>query len=108
LLLLWNMFFVYALIDPRTDLAFYIGQTGRPKRRLAAHLRMKTITSAGYIEELKDAGLKPKMIVLEKFSTRKEAVTHESKLLSVHKENRIPLANNKYGRKRPKNYPPLQ
>ena len=102
------MYFVYALIDPRTDLAFYIGQTGRPKRRLAGHLRMKTITSAGYIEELKEAGLKPKMIVLEKFPTRREAVTHESKLLSEHKTKCIPLANNKYGRKRPKKYPHLQ
>ncbi|MFF9026071.1 GIY-YIG nuclease family protein, partial [Streptomyces eurythermus] len=100
------MFIVYALVDPRTDIAFYIGQTGRPKRRLAAHLRMRTITSAGYIEELIDIGLKPKMIVLEEFPTRREAVTHESKLLSGHKLKCIPLANNKYGRKRPKNYPP--
>jgi len=59
------MYYIYAYIDPRTDLPFYIGK-GKNNRKFS-HLREQDETSekVNLIKEIQLVGLEPKIIELE-------------------------------------------
>jgi|GEM_PF-2560526 len=60
--------YIYALIDPRDKTKHYIGKTVQnpPQKRLRQHLQKPaTDDLAEWVDELKDAGVKPEMEVLE-------------------------------------------
>ena len=57
---------IYALIDPRTKLAFYVGKTNDPKTRLKDHRAGRGITpTAKFIREIRAEGYRPDMEILE-------------------------------------------
>lgn len=57
---------IYALIDPRTKLPFYVGKTNKPQVRLKGHRTGRGITpSAKFIREIRAAGYRPDMEILE-------------------------------------------
>lgn len=57
---------IYALIDPRTKLPFYVGKTNDPKIRLKGHRTGRgTTPSAVFIREIRVEGYRPEMEILE-------------------------------------------
>ena len=57
---------IYALIDPRTKLPFYVGKTNDPKVRLKGHRSGRgTTRSAVFIREIRAEGYRPDMEILE-------------------------------------------
>lgn len=54
--------FIYALLDPRNDRVRYIGSSKNPMSRYESHLYNKHLAS--WVNELRQAGLKPRMITL--------------------------------------------
>jgi GIY-YIG catalytic domain len=57
---------IYALIDPRTKLPFYVGKTNKPQIRLKGHRSGRgTTPTAKFIREIRAAGYRPDMKVLE-------------------------------------------
>jgi hypothetical protein len=56
--------FVYALIDPRSGHPRYVGLTHNIDGRLKSHLCGGTRSNRGWIQELKDLGLEPWLVVL--------------------------------------------
>ena len=92
--------FVYRLIDPRNQQCFYIGVTENHVRRLDEHNKGRCVTSAGYIEEIKMAGLLPIIEILFELPT-KEAHKVERALIIAHRKAKIAIANNVFGTKRP-------
>ena len=67
-MLQWGMpeIAIYALIDPRTNLPFYVGKTNKPKVRLKSHRSGAGITPcAKFIREIKSEGLRPLMQTIE-------------------------------------------
>jgi hypothetical protein len=57
---------IYALIDPRTKLPFYVGKTNDPKIRLKGHRTgIGTTPSAAFIREIRAEGYRPEMEILE-------------------------------------------
>jgi len=59
--------YIYALIDPRDERVFYVGQTKNPARRLRQHLADKSISNRRcvWLGELISLGKKPIMKVIE-------------------------------------------
>ena len=64
-----KQWFLYALIDPRTDDLRYIGKTTSPKRRYQEHLRGRTTREkswkASWIQSVLNAGALPEMVLIE-------------------------------------------
>jgi hypothetical protein len=60
---------IYGLVDPRNGHIRYIGQTMKPKTRLAAHCSdvglAGAVKKAAWIKELKEVGMKPQLLELE-------------------------------------------
>lgn len=57
---------IYALHDPRTGEARYIGKALNPEKRLRSHLNSKTnLPVAFWVRKLRRLGLKPKMRIIE-------------------------------------------
>lgn len=92
------MSFVYGLFDPRSDKLFYHGTTDVPKRRLSEHCRLRCQTSAGWIEEIQQAGSQPEMRIFAELP-RAQALDFEKELNRFYTAQGAPLANNQLGRK---------
>ncbi len=57
---------IYALHDPRTGEARYIGKALNPEKRLLAHLNSKThLPVAHWVRKLRRLGMKPEMRIIE-------------------------------------------
>ena len=56
---------IYALVDPRTQEIKYIGQTRQTMARLHGHIHNPHGKVIGWIDELRTAGLSPRMDILE-------------------------------------------
>ena len=73
---------VYALADPRTGQPRYVGQTANTlPLRLRDHLRRRHDRSrkAAWLREVLDAGLQPRIVLLEEFTgSRASAYERES------------------------------
>lgn len=65
--------FIYVLINPLTNDIFYVGSTGKPKFRLASHIResrkslryTRQTRKEKYITDMLAAGIEPTMTVIE-------------------------------------------
>ena len=60
-------YFVYALVDPRTDVVFYIGITNSINEQLKQHINYKDSNTEkrAWIQRLKEKNLVPSMKVLD-------------------------------------------
>lgn len=57
--------YIYALVDPRDKRIKYVGKTNNPDRRYDEHVETEETTQkAIWIQELRSAGVKPTMILL--------------------------------------------
>jgi hypothetical protein len=91
-----SKYFVYALVDPRTDIVMYVGATKDPKTRLSLHISaLKSASSKkrGWIESLTSCGLMPIMRLLEGFDTAAEAAAGESDLYAIYDNGQLVCQN---------------
>lgn len=58
---------VYALMDPRTDTAFYIGMTARPRKRLLGHFGSLRSAANSRCSEIRSNKLRPELKILATF-----------------------------------------
>jgi len=68
---------IYALVDPRTDELFYIGQTSHLSRRRTEHLDGTDQLSGVRVAQIKVAGFLPYVIVLERRTDMASALSAE-------------------------------
>jgi predicted GIY-YIG superfamily endonuclease len=79
----FGLFYIYALADPRTGTPYYVGRTANPARRLVMHWsgdgleKKRAITS-----EIRAAGLKPVMVILERVGSMTAAIAAERKWIN--------------------------
>lgn len=71
--------FIYELVDPRTDVAAYVGISNNPNQRFRAHLTdiETNVEKQTWIEQLRKEHLEPRMRILEIVDTREEALARE-------------------------------
>lgn len=69
------MYFVYALVDPRTDAVAYVGITNNPNARLKDHIGGDgpNDEKKAWIQKLQEEGHEPRMEILEIVDTKKKA-----------------------------------
>lgn len=76
---IYGKHYVYALVDPRNDTAFYIGYSGNPLHRYGAHLQHDYSGSGkgGCIKAILKAGLMPELWILAELEDRGHALAIE-------------------------------
>lgn len=85
--------FVYALVDPRTKVIRYVGQTSSPNSRLLSHLNGGSNASVQeWIAELTGLGAWPQMVIL-RVAPRSEANQAESDEIALRYQCGSPLLN---------------
>lgn len=58
--------YIYALVDPRSDVPFYIGRSIQPEKRVYNHLgNCASVPVKAYVDEIRAAGLEPDWKILE-------------------------------------------
>lgn len=70
-------YFIYAIIDPRSDDVFYIGETGNYERRCKEHIEGTDQLSGQVIGQIKANGFVPRFCVLERCETEECAMRAE-------------------------------
>jgi hypothetical protein len=76
-----GQFFTYLIVDPRTDMPFYVGQTHCMKSRQRGHLQIGEGKQRPYkrvIAEILAAGLAPEFRVVDKQSTEADSLRSET------------------------------
>lgn len=73
------LYFIYELIDPRTERPWYVGITNNPNARLKRHLEHSDTNpaKAAWISELAAEGLEPCLHILEIVDSLKRARKRE-------------------------------
>ncbi len=87
---------IYALVDPRDDTIHYVGRTINAKLRLQQHLQEVTTNKkkGEWLEELKKAGMSPRMEILEIIECKEEdAERHEVRWIKHLLSACAPLTN---------------
>lgn len=87
--------FVYEEIDPRTDIPKYVGITTNPNGRHGQHLGDSGSNSrkVAWIQELSNAGLQPKMRIIEVVYDRVTAQKREKYWIETYESQGILLTN---------------
>ncbi len=68
---------VYGIIDPRTDMIFYVGQTSRFEYRKAEHIEGTDQLSGFVIKQMRLNGFVPLFVVLETHKTETDSLSAE-------------------------------
>jgi len=91
------LYFVYELIDPRTDQTFYIGITNHPNGRMMQHLTAKDTNKMkiAKISELQSENLLPKMNIIEIVEGKEKALTRERYYIHTYVQQHL-LTNIQY------------
>lgn len=76
-----NRWWVYVLVDPRTNTPFYVGLSCNPARRLKSHQSDWSGSANPRIRCLRRAGLQPKLGLLMEFDDLWSAMTYEAKAI---------------------------
>jgi len=89
------MYFIYALIDTRTDAVGYIGITNNLERRLQQHLVSphRNEQKEAWFTRLRLARIKPGIKVLEQVENKKQAVEREKYWIAEYLSRGIQLTN---------------
>lgn len=88
-------YFVYALIDPRTDAVAYIGISFNATWRFSQHLKCDSTNNAKntWIKELQSEGLNPVLKILETVETSEVARKREMYWIKYFASQQMPLRN---------------
>jgi hypothetical protein len=88
-------YFIYVLIDPRTDEVAYVGITDNAHGRLLEHLRSPNNSSIKdkWIHRLRSQNLTPTMKVIEVLNTRKAAEKREKYWIRYYLSQGVALTN---------------
>ena len=84
---------VYGMIDPRTDAIFYIGQSSDFAARKSAHLDGSDQLSGYAVKQMKLNGFVPLFVVLERVTTKAEALSAEIFWIELMKGRDVALLN---------------
>ncbi len=84
---------VYALIDPRSDGIFYIGQTSDLARRRAEHLEGTDQLSGLVVRQIRLAGFLPLIVVLERCASMNAALMAEIFWIELMRSRGMALLN---------------
>jgi hypothetical protein len=89
------MYFVYELVDPRTDVTGYVGITNNPKKRHYEHLYGREGKGKKYewIRYLQKEQIQPKMRILETVNNLEHAKTREQYWIQYYINSGIQLTN---------------
>lgn len=68
---------VYGIIDPRTDMIFYVGQTSRFEYRKAEHIEGTDQLSGFVVKQMRLNGFVPLFVVLETNKTETDSLSAE-------------------------------
>lgn len=71
--------FVYALVDPRNDVYFFVGR--QQGAQVLGYGGGKNAIKNLIIQNLELEGLKPKKVIIKRFKTEKEAIVHEKSVI---------------------------
>lgn len=84
---------VYAVVDPRTDEVFYIGQTSDLSRRRAEHQDGTDQLSGLKVRQIRIAGFVPHVIVLERCRDMASALSAEIFWIELSRSRGMQLLN---------------
>jgi predicted GIY-YIG superfamily endonuclease len=89
------MYFVYELVDPRTNVASYVGITNNPNQRYAEHMEGRVGRGKKYnwIKSLQEEETQPKMKILEVVDDAKQAKQQERHWIQHYISNGVQLTN---------------
>jgi predicted GIY-YIG superfamily endonuclease len=89
------MYFVYALVDPRTSIVAYVGITNNPNARLKDHISGDgpNDEKKAWIQKLQEEGYEPCMEVLEIVDTKKKASEREKYWIQHYISLGMPVTN---------------
>jgi predicted GIY-YIG superfamily endonuclease len=89
------LYFIYALVDPRTDAVAYVGLTNNPNARLQDHLNnfVTNRKKGNWVRQLRDEHLEPQMKILEVVDTREAAIEREKHWINHYISMGASLAN---------------
>jgi lambda repressor-like predicted transcriptional regulator/predicted GIY-YIG superfamily endonuclease len=96
-------YFVYFLVDPLDPKTGYLGYTANASVRLKRHYNLKKTDHslrANWIREIKIAGLKLTMNILEEYDNEQAALNGEVKLITIYRNNGYTLLNSTRGGER--------
>lgn len=60
-----TIYYIYKIVDPETEIPFYVGKTASVQERFSAHCSNKNTPVWEKIKEILDRGLKPLFIIVE-------------------------------------------
>jgi len=95
--------FIYALLDPRTQVVRYIGKSDNPKRRLSQHLRSASWSSPfgihrlNWIRSLLREGVKPKLEIIDEVSQTEWQAVEAAYVIFYRDEEGCDLVNTQPG-----------
>ena len=84
---------IYAIVDPRSDLIFYVGHTRDLGRRRAEHLEGTDTLSGLQVRQIKENGFVPLIIKLEDCKDQSAALMSEVFWIELLKARGIKLSN---------------
>lgn len=99
------LYFIYELIDPRTETVAYVGITTDPNSRLQQHVNCvdENNEKIEWIQQLQKEALEPRMKILEIVETREEAIEKEKQWIQYYLSKGVSLTNIKYASQRTEN-----
>lgn len=86
-------FCVYGIIDPRTDMIFYVGQTSRFEYRKAEHIEGTDQLSGFVIKQMRLNGFVPLFVVLETNKTESDSLSAEIFWIELLRGRGIEIVN---------------
>lgn len=92
--------YIYGIVDPRTDVIFYVGKTIRPKYRLSSHMSKSNLKKksncCNYLNELKILNIVPMLRIISKCQL-KNIDRMERKYISFYRKKNPLLTNERSG-----------
>ncbi len=89
------MYYVYTLVDPCDQRAYYVGTTKNPGRRFTEHLRCRdgNTAKATWIQRLQRFGWEPLFRIIDQTDHPELAKQFEDYWITVYRQAHHPLTN---------------
>jgi hypothetical protein len=92
-------YYIYELVDPRTDQIRYVGITNNPELRLYQHTNCIDATGVklAWLEEMRNDRVKPIMRIIETTDSKQQAEAQEKHWIQEFIKSGFDLVNVRYG-----------